>query len=125
MKKGRHTSARKDNALKDDRWDSSDEERAERSAKRQRLTEALAASKIDSAPEETASYHSDDDIRERDELAKRLRIKDQQRTKKIVEDRSSKNPSEEISRKYLAENADARAVAMPDLRLASRQGLSH
>lgn len=64
----------------------------------------------------------DKDLKERDEFAQRLKQKDAEKTKKLVEDRSSTKEGKEVARRRaLAENAAAREAAMPDLRLRSRQ----
>ncbi|KAE8554601.1 hypothetical protein EYB25_003142 [Talaromyces marneffei] len=60
------------------------------------------------------------DIRERDEFAKRLAEKEDSKSKKkVVEDRTRR--AGDSSRRALADDADARGAAMPDLRLRSRQ----
>jgi pre-mRNA-splicing factor ATP-dependent RNA helicase DHX16 len=60
------------------------------------------------------------DIKERDEFAKRLAEKEDSKSKKkLVEDRTRR--AGDSSRRALADNADARGAAMPDLRLRSRQ----
>lgn len=59
------------------------------------------------------------DLAERDRLAKRLASKDSSSSKKFVE--SSARDSEVARRRALAEDAKARAAAMPDLRMRSRQ----
>ena len=62
------------------------------------------------------------DQAERDEFARRLALKDAERTKKLVEDRSSTKEGKEVARRRaLAEDAAARQAAMPDLRERSRQ----
>ena len=62
------------------------------------------------------------DQAERDEFARRLALKDTERTKKLVEDRSSTKEGKEVARRRaLAEDAAARQAAMPDLRERSRQ----
>ena len=62
------------------------------------------------------------DLRERDEFAKRLKTKDDLRTKKLVEDRSSTKEGKDLAqRRLLAEDAERREAAMPDLRQRSRQ----
>ena len=62
------------------------------------------------------------DQAERDEFARRLVVKDAERTKKLVEDRSSTKEGKEVARRRaLAEDAAARQAAMPDLRERSRQ----
>ena len=59
---------------------------------------------------------------ERDEFAKRLATKDSERTKRLVEDRSSTKEGQEVARRRaLADDAAARQAAMPDLRERSRQ----
>ncbi|CAB5363573.1 unnamed protein product [Rhizophagus irregularis] len=50
------------------------------------------------------------DLKERDEFAKRLRQKDKEKTKNLVEDRSSKAESETTKRRNLADDAEARIV---------------
>ncbi|KAK7441719.1 hypothetical protein VKT23_016382 [Stygiomarasmius scandens] len=65
-----------------------------------------------------------DDLKERDAFAERIRDRDREKTKKVVEDRSSKNTgaaAEAAQRRQLADDADARASALPSLRLHSRQ----
>lgn len=60
------------------------------------------------------------DIKERDEFAKRLAEKEDSKSKKkVVEDRTRR--AGDSSRRALADDADARGAAMPDLRLRSRQ----
>lgn len=61
------------------------------------------------------------DKEERDEFAKRLAKKDEEKAKKVVEDRSSAKVGDGAHRRALAEDAEGRAAAMPDLRLRSRQ----
>ncbi|KAF9050966.1 hypothetical protein BDZ89DRAFT_520515 [Hymenopellis radicata] len=66
-----------------------------------------------------------DDLKDRDAFAERVRDRDRERTKKIVEDRSSKKSgaaaTEAAERRQLADDADARGIALPSLRLHSRQ----
>ena len=59
------------------------------------------------------------DLKERDELAKRLASKDGEKSKKIVEDRT--RTGEVGRRRALADDSQARAAAMPELRIRSRQ----
>lgn len=62
------------------------------------------------------------DMAERDEFAKRIREKDKDSTKKVVEDRSSSKLNPEVAaRRLLADDAEARSKAMPSLRDRSRQ----
>lgn len=59
---------------------------------------------------------------EKDEFARRLNLRDAEKTKKLVEDRSSTKEGKEVAkRRALAEDAAARQAAMPDLRERSRQ----
>ena len=87
----------------------------------------------ESAPKRVKTSHSDDDIddeererrkdqAEKEAFAKRLRDKDADKTKKIVEDRSSTKEGNVLAqRRALAEDAAARSAALPDLRERSRQ----
>ncbi|KAI9048435.1 hypothetical protein LZ554_007271 [Drepanopeziza brunnea f. sp. 'monogermtubi'] len=62
------------------------------------------------------------DQAEKDAFVKRLHAKDADKTKKIVEDRSSTKEGTILAqRRALAEDAAARSAAMPDLRERSRQ----
>lgn len=62
------------------------------------------------------------DIAERDEFARRLNEKDTARSKKLVEDRSSKLEGKEAeSRRRLAEDQAAQRAALPDIRVTSRE----
>ncbi|KAF5360989.1 hypothetical protein D9756_004819 [Leucocoprinus leucothites] len=66
----------------------------------------------------------EEDLRERDAFAERMRERDKGRTKKVVEDRSSKATgaaAEAAQRRQLAEDSEARKTALPSLRLHSRQ----
>lgn len=62
------------------------------------------------------------DQAEKEAFAKRLQSKDADKTKKLVEDRSSTREGNVIAqRRALAEDAAARSAALPDLRERSRQ----
>ncbi|KAF8584703.1 hypothetical protein K439DRAFT_1129960 [Ramaria rubella] len=65
------------------------------------------------------------DLRERDAFAERIRQKDRDKTKKVVEDHSSKRSAgaaaEAAQRRQLADDTAARVAAMPSLREHSRQ----
>lgn len=64
----------------------------------------------------------DKDRTERDEFAKRLLKKDEEKTKKLVEDRTISKAGKDVAlRRALAADADALRAAMPDLRERSRQ----
>ncbi|KAG5339436.1 hypothetical protein C0989_004223 [Termitomyces sp. Mn162] len=65
-----------------------------------------------------------EDLKDRDAFAERVRTRDLERTKKMVEDRSSKNSgavADAAQRRQLADDAEARAIALPSLRQHSRQ----
>ncbi|GLB38506.1 putative helicase associated domain (HA2) Add an annotation [Lyophyllum shimeji] len=65
-----------------------------------------------------------EDLRDRDAFAERVRARDLEKTKKVVEDRSSKHSgaaAEAAERRKLADDAEARVAALPSLRLHSRQ----
>ncbi|KAG6833214.1 hypothetical protein H0H87_010277 [Tephrocybe sp. NHM501043] len=64
-----------------------------------------------------------EDLKDRDAFAERVKTRDLERTKKIVEDRSSKSSgaADAAQRRQLADDAEARGLAMPSLRQHSRQ----
>ena len=64
-----------------------------------------------------------EDLAERDAFADRIKLKDRDRTKKLVTDRSTKTEGglEAEKRAILADDADARKTVIDDLRLHSRQ----
>ncbi|KAF8158259.1 pre-mRNA splicing factor [Crassisporium funariophilum] len=65
-----------------------------------------------------------EDLKDRDAFAERVKDRDKERTKKLVEDKSSKAngaAAEAAQRRQLADDAGARGAAMPNLRLHSRQ----
>ncbi|TFK74760.1 hypothetical protein BDN72DRAFT_630240 [Pluteus cervinus] len=65
-----------------------------------------------------------EDLKDRDEFAERVKERDKGKTKKVVEDRSSKNAgaaAEAAERRRLGDDAEARVSSMPSLRLHSRQ----
>ncbi|KAF9485861.1 P-loop containing nucleoside triphosphate hydrolase protein [Pholiota conissans] len=65
-----------------------------------------------------------EDLRDRDAFAERVRDRDKERAKKVVEDRSSKKSgaaAEAAQRRQLADDSEARGQALPSLRLHSRQ----
>lgn len=90
---------------------------------RRRRNESLSAGSVSSDLDEGTKRERarQRDLKERDEFAKRLAKKDDQNSKKFVEDRSSTKDSDAARRRALAEDAKAREAAMPDLRLRSRQ----
>jgi len=61
------------------------------------------------------------DLKERDEFAERLKQKDLEKTKKLVEDHSSKADSEAAKRRNIANDKELRKKALPSIRERSRQ----
>lgn len=62
------------------------------------------------------------DLKERDAFAERVKERDRDRTKKVIEDKSTKGVSAEVlQRRVLAGDPVARVAAMPSLRERSRQ----
>ena len=78
-------------------------------------------------PEETEAERAErerqDDLAERDAFAERMRNRENERTRGLVTDRSSRSQGglEAEKRAFLADDADARKLVMEDLRLHSRQ----
>ncbi|KIW92347.1 uncharacterized protein Z519_07331 [Cladophialophora bantiana CBS 173.52] len=119
----------------DERWgdeevveaeDQDAEDFVESSSKRVKLSDGSASHRLrNHTPPETdqekAQRERDKDARERDEFAQRLAKRDEERAKKIVEDRSAAKDSATAQRRALANDAAAREAAMPDLRMRSRQ----
>ncbi|KAL8852733.1 MAG: hypothetical protein Q9221_002363 [Calogaya cf. arnoldii] len=113
----------------DDRWGDEEyfeeEEFVESPSKRRRLSDRSPSPRgSDDGLDEDAKAEKarERDLAERDEFAKRLNKKDAEKTKKMVEDRSSTKEGKEIARRRaLAEDLAAREAAMPDLRERSRQ----
>ncbi|KAL8998153.1 MAG: hypothetical protein Q9169_002707 [Polycauliona sp. 2 TL-2023] len=113
----------------DDRWGDEEfieeEEFAQSPSKRRRLSERSPSprgSDEDLDDDAKAEKARERDLADRDEFAKRLNKKDAEKTKKLVEDRSSTKEGKEVARRRaLAEDTAARDAAMPDLRERSRQ----
>ena len=110
-------------------WESDEEEQA-----RKRWKGDVSGSVPRDDDDMEMDMHEDEDIRrererledlkDRDAFAERMKDRDRERTKKIVEDRSSKASgaaAEAAQRRQLADDANARSVALPSLRLHSRQ----
>ncbi|KAG6868228.1 hypothetical protein C0993_006004 [Termitomyces sp. T159_Od127] len=110
-------------------WESDEEEQAR---KRRRADDQLVEN-TQQDDEEMEPYESEEarrererleDLKDRDAFAERVRARDMERTKKIVEDRSSKNSgaaADAAQRRQLADDSEAREVALPSLRQHSRQ----
>ncbi|MDI1489997.1 MAG: hypothetical protein OHK93_001196 [Ramalina farinacea] len=114
----------------DDRWGdeeyvSEEEAFEEAPKKRVRLNDGTASpqSPKPELDEETKKRIKDEeDIAERDEFARRLNLKDAERSKKLTEDRSSKRGNKEAERRRaVAEDAANKEAAMEALRIRSRQ----
>ncbi|KAF8798832.1 P-loop containing nucleoside triphosphate hydrolase protein [Phlegmacium glaucopus] len=113
-------------------WESDEEEQAR---KRWKGDEAEALGSLPRDDDDMGmEMHEDEDVRrererledlkDRDAFAERMKDRDRERTKKIVEDRSSKASgaaAEAAQRRQLADDINARSVALPSLRLHSRQ----
>lgn len=110
-------------------WESDEEEKARKRWKGDEDVERPGDEEEDEAvnfedEDERKERERLDDIKGRDAFAERMRERDKERTKKIVEDRSSKASgaaAEAAQRRQLAEDSEARTVALPSLRLHSRQ----
>ncbi|KAJ9072883.1 hypothetical protein DSO57_1022587 [Entomophthora muscae] len=100
----------------DDGWDEDD------GVNRANPTGAPSEPAIDGEKEYLdATKELEKDAQERDAFAQRLREKDKNSTKKLVEDRSSKPDAEAQKRRALANDLEARRTALPDIRERSRQ----
>jgi pre-mRNA-splicing factor ATP-dependent RNA helicase DHX16 len=76
----------------------------------------------DEDEETKAERQRERDIKERDDFANRLKDKDVEKTKRLVEDRSSTKDGKLLAqRRALADDEAARRNALPDLRERSRQ----
>lgn len=130
-KHDRHTRKRESDARE---WE--DEEEDEQVRKRMRPNEYHHESRYeeDENAEMQVVEEEDEDVRrererladlkERDAFAERVKERDKERTKRVVEDRSSKAigaAAEAAERRRLADDADARSHALPELREHSRQ----
>uniref|UniRef100_A0A0W0EVK0 RNA helicase n=1 Tax=Moniliophthora roreri TaxID=221103 RepID=A0A0W0EVK0_MONRR len=113
----------------DKQWESDEEEKA---AKKRRMEEEHERERepedeeMDIPEDEETRKERErlEDIKDRDAFAERMRERDRERTKKVVEDRSSKTSgaaAEAAERRRLADDAEARGIALPGLRLHSRQ----
>ncbi len=71
--------------------------------------------------EQKLDLQNQNDIEESEAFAKRLREKDRDKTKTVVQDMTGKDAKANVQRRLLAEDAAARATALPDIRDRSRQ----
>jgi len=127
-KRDRHT-RKKESA---DNW-ASDEDEGDVSRKRLRAEDHGRTHRSDEDEEmptiedeeEKIRRAREEDVRERDAFAERMRDRDRDKTKRLVEDRSSKVGAgaavEAAERRRLGDDTEARVLAMPSLRERSRQ----
>lgn len=109
-------------------WESDEEEKAH---KRRRASEPEGETREEDMEGMTFEGENErrererlEDLKDRDAFAERVKDRDRERTKKVVEDRSSKATgaaAEAAQRRQLADDAEARQVALPSLRQHSRQ----
>ncbi|TFK40682.1 pre-mRNA splicing factor [Crucibulum laeve] len=108
-------------------WESDEEEKARKRWKgdEDARAEEPEAEFMEEEDEETRRERERlEDIKERDAFAERVKERDREKTKKVIEDRSSKAggaAAEAAQRRQLADDAEARGVALPSLRQHSRQ----
>ncbi|KAG7443011.1 uncharacterized protein BT62DRAFT_345586 [Guyanagaster necrorhizus] len=102
-------------------WESDEEEKAR---KRWKGDNAEDEEELPEDEEIRKERERLEDLKDRDAFAERVRDRDREKTKKIVEDRSSKASgaaADAAQRRQLADDAEARGIALPGLRLHSRQ----
>ncbi|PVU98746.1 hypothetical protein BB559_001319 [Furculomyces boomerangus] len=109
-------------------WESNEEEKRliEEQIKRVKLKDSTHRDMdLDNSQSEDeytkAEKEMDVDEKERDEFVKRLRRKDEESTKKLVEDKSSVSKSGVVDRRMLANDRELRKQYLPDLRERARQ----
>ena len=122
-KKDRHTRKRVSDGRE---WESDEDEQARKRWKGEEKGDKGLEEDADADMEigEDEESRRARDLRERDEFAERMKQRDQDRTKRVVEDRSSKNAgaaAEAAQRRQLADDTAARTLALPSLREHSRQ----
>jgi pre-mRNA-splicing factor ATP-dependent RNA helicase DHX16 len=106
----------------DEEYISEDEPEFQESASKRLKTEHAQLSEEELSEDAKAELERQRDIAEREAFAQRLKSKDDDKTKKLVEDRSSTKDGKILAqRRLLAEDAAARNAALPDLRERSRQ----
>ena len=129
-KKERHTRKRESDARE---WESDEEEQARKRirhdddyGKRRDDDDDIDLHNIEEEEDEETRKERQrvEDLEERDAFAERVKQRDKEKTKRMVEDRSSKTSgvaAEAAERRRLADDRDARERAMPSLREHSRQ----
>ena len=123
----RHTRRREADARE---WESDEEDKARKRWKADEEADRPATPDDELAEEfpedesERREREREQDLRERDEFSERVRRRDKDKTKKVIEDHSSKASgatAEAAMRRQLADDTVARTLAMPSLRERSRQ----
>ncbi|AAW42215.1 pre-mRNA splicing factor, putative [Cryptococcus deneoformans JEC21] len=124
VKKARHSRKRDTEG----NWDSDEEDKEiKRLRTRSPLPDGDDQAELPLEPEETEEERLErerlEDLRQRDEFAERMKEKDRDRTKRIVEDRTSKalGGVDASRRANLMDDPAAREAAIADLRNRSRQ----
>ncbi|KAJ7164640.1 pre-mRNA splicing factor [Mycena crocata] len=124
-KRDRHTRKRENDEKE---WESDEEEKARKRRKADDDAQDPGDydEEMETAEDEDVRRERErlEDLKDRDAFAERMRDRDRERTKKVVEDRSSKDKgaaAEAAQRRLLADDAEARGIAMPSLRQHSRQ----
>jgi len=106
----------------DEEYISEDEPEFQESASKRLKTEHAQKPEEELSEDAKAELERQRDIAEREAFAQRLKSKDDDKTKKLVEDRSSTKDGKILAqRRLLADDAAARSAALPDLRERSRQ----
>jgi pre-mRNA-splicing factor ATP-dependent RNA helicase DHX16 len=106
----------------DEEYISEDEPEFQESASKRLKTEHAQPPEEELTEDAKAELERQRDIAEREAFAQRLKSKDDDKTKKLVEDRSSTKDGKILAqRRLLADDAAARSAALPDLRERSRQ----
>ncbi len=122
----RHTRRREADARE---WESDEEEKARKrwkadeEADRPATPDEVEEEFLEDEPERR-EREREKDLRERDEFSERVRQRDKDKTKKVIEDHSSRTSgaaAEAALRRQLADDSVARTLAMPSLREHSRQ----
>jgi pre-mRNA-splicing factor ATP-dependent RNA helicase DHX16 len=120
--KSRHMRKREYNEKE---WESDEEEKSRKRRKNGDDVQENEDMEMDTEDEDAKRERlRQEDLKDRDAFADRVREKDRERTKKIVEDRSSRNSGDTADaarRRQLADDSEARGVALPALRQHSRQ----
>ena len=120
---------RKDNVEFEDRWgdeeyvEAPEEEWEQSPAKKVKMSNGSASPVEELDPEKRAELERAKDREERDALSKRLNQKDAERSKKLVEDRSSNSKESKAmaERRSFANDQAKREAAMPEIRNRARQ----